>query len=137
LCRPKGLLAKGKIKGKRNSEFSFSEGLTLPSLSLCRPKGLLAKGKIKGKRNSGFSFPEGLTPPSLLLCRPTGFKVSELSQPSKPSQPSKLSKPSKLSQPSQPPQPYFLHSFLTKSLSFFAWFENSGAVRWKTGFMNT
>ncbi|HOT38806.1 MAG TPA: hypothetical protein PLO96_04045, partial [Candidatus Cloacimonas acidaminovorans] len=96
-----------------------------------------AKGKIKGKRNSGFSFPEGLTPPSLSLCRPTGFKVSELSQPSKPSQPSKLSKPSKPSQPSQPPQPYFLHSFLTKSLSFFAWSENSGAVRWKTGFMNT
>ncbi|HOM79361.1 MAG TPA: hypothetical protein PLZ47_04670, partial [Candidatus Cloacimonas acidaminovorans] len=93
-----------------------------------------AKGKIKGKRNSGFSFPEGLTPPSLSLCRPTGFKVSELSQPSKPSQPSKLSQPSK---PSKLSQPYFLHSFLTKSLSFFAWSENSGAVRWKTGFMNT
>ncbi|HPC50876.1 MAG TPA: hypothetical protein PLU05_04675, partial [Candidatus Cloacimonas acidaminovorans] len=59
---------------------------------------------------------------------------SKLSQPSKPSQPSKLSQPSK---PSKLSQPYFLHSFLTKSLSFFAWSENSGAVRWKTGFMNT
>ena len=110
-----------RVKTSPRLNREFSEGLTPPSLSLCRPKGLLAKGKIKGKRNSGFSFPEGLTPPSLLLCRPTGFKVSEPSKPSQPTQPSKPSKLSQPSQPSQPPQPYFLHSFLTKSLSFFAW----------------
>ena len=47
--------------------FSFSEGLTPPSLLLCRPPGLLAEGK--GQRES----------------KP--YKLSQLSKPSKPSKP--------------------------------------------------
>jgi len=55
--------------------FSFSEGLTPPSLLLCRPPGLLAEGK--GQRES----------------KP--YKLSQLSKPSKPSKPSQPYKPSK------------------------------------------
>jgi len=72
LYRPDGLLEKGKIKGKRNSGLTFSEGLTHPSLSLCRPPGF----KVS--------------------------KPSQPSKPSKPSQPSKPFKPDKPSKPAKP-----------------------------------
>ncbi|HOT39332.1 MAG TPA: hypothetical protein PLW29_07485, partial [Candidatus Cloacimonas acidaminovorans] len=39
IVSPLGAFFSGKEKKKKKSEFSFSEGLTPPSLSLCRPPG--------------------------------------------------------------------------------------------------
>ncbi len=49
LCRPDGLLGKGKVKRKGLLCLSFYEGLTHPSTSLCRPSGLFLSGKRKKK----------------------------------------------------------------------------------------
>jgi len=103
LCRPKGLLVEGKIKGKRNSGLTFFEGLTPPSLSLCRPTG------FKVSQPSQPSKPAKPSKPS---------QPSEPSKPSKPSKPAKPSKPSKLSQPSKPSKPFFSFLFVEKKRGY-------------------
>ncbi|HPL51332.1 MAG TPA: hypothetical protein PLW08_01620 [Candidatus Cloacimonas acidaminovorans] len=72
LCRPDGLLKKGKEK-RKNSGLLSSEGLTPPSLLLFRPSGFLAKSEELRAESVFPFFNEGLTPPSLSLFRPSGF----------------------------------------------------------------